>query len=155
MRIESSVDVSAPPEKVWAYLLDLERVTPCMPGAVLEEMVDERTWKGKMTVKVGPVSLTFATTVVIESRDDDARAVTLQVDAREVKGRGMGTATVTAAVEPHGGGESRIEVGSEVNVAGAVARYGQGMITSVSERLAADFASCIGASLGASETNAG
>ena len=60
MLIENEFVVQAPAERVWAHLLDVERVAPCMPGAQLTEVVDDHTWKGKTTIKVGPVSLAFA-----------------------------------------------------------------------------------------------
>ena len=52
MLIENEFTVAAPIEGVWATLLDVERVAPCMPGAELTETVDERNWKGKVTIKV-------------------------------------------------------------------------------------------------------
>jgi len=68
MQIESEFVVQAPIETVWRYLLDVERIAPCMPGAELTEVVDDHTWKGKTNVKVGPVALSFAGTVVLERR---------------------------------------------------------------------------------------
>ena len=62
MQIDSEFTVAAPMDRVWAYLLDVERVAPCMPGAELTEVVDDHTWKGKTSVKVGPVALSFAGT---------------------------------------------------------------------------------------------
>ena len=57
MEIENEFTVPAPIDHVWAYLLDVERVAPCMPGAELTEVVDDHTWKGKVNMKLGPVSL--------------------------------------------------------------------------------------------------
>ena len=43
--------------------MDVPRVIPCMPGAKLVETVDDSNWKADMNVKLGPISLTFATDV--------------------------------------------------------------------------------------------
>jgi carbon monoxide dehydrogenase subunit G len=147
VQLESSFQAAAPPEQVWEFLLDLERVTPCMPGAELEELVDEKTWKGKMNVKLGAVSLAYATTVVIAERDDANRTVVLKADARETRGKGMAKATVTSKVEPSDGGESEVEIVTDLTLTGAVAQYGRGMIADVSKRLTDEFASCIGSRL--------
>ena len=104
MELENSFEVAAPPERVWEFLLDLERVTPCMPGAELEELVDERTWKGSVTVKLGAVKLSYASTVVIEERDDAAHRVVLKASGREKRGKGMANATINSQVEPAGDG---------------------------------------------------
>src|SRR6266545_4445500 len=70
MRIENEFVVKAPLERVWNYVVDVERLAPCAPGAELTEVVDERTWKGRLNMKVGPISMSFAGTVVIEGRDE-------------------------------------------------------------------------------------
>jgi uncharacterized protein len=132
---------------VWEFLLDLERVTPCMPGAELEELVDERTWKGTMNVKLGAVSLSYATTVVVDERDDANREAVLKADARETRGKGMASATVRSKVEPSGEGKTSVKLVTDLTVTGAVAQYGRGMIADVSRRLTDEFANCIGSRL--------
>jgi uncharacterized protein len=86
VRIENSFDVPAPPEAAWDLLMDVPRVIPCMPGAKLDKVVDDATWKATMQVKVGPVGLTFATDVKREEVDEAARRVKLAAKAREVRG---------------------------------------------------------------------
>lgn len=147
MQLENSFDVEAAPERVWEYLLDLERVTPCMPGAQLEELVDENTWKGKMGVKLGAVSLAYATTVEIASRDEQSRTVTLKANARETRGKGTAQATIDSRVEPAGNGSTKVTMVTDLTISGAVAQYGRGMIGDVSKRLTGEFAKCLSANL--------
>src|SRR5438034_7841018 len=70
LRIENQFEVQAPIDDVWNYLLDVERVAPCMPGAELTEVVDENTYKGKAGVKLGPVNMSFSGTVVLQERNE-------------------------------------------------------------------------------------
>jgi carbon monoxide dehydrogenase subunit G len=147
MELENSFDVPAPPDRVWEFLLDLERVTPCMPGAELEELVDERTWKGNVTVKLGAVKLSYAATVLVDERDDAARRVTLKASGREKRGKGMANATIDSAVESTANGESRVTMNTDLTISGAVAQYGRGMIADVSKRLTDEFANCLKAQL--------
>ncbi|MEE8445690.1 MAG: hypothetical protein V3S44_10095, partial [Alphaproteobacteria bacterium] len=35
-----------PVDQAWALLMDIERIAPCVPGAELTEVVDERSYKG-------------------------------------------------------------------------------------------------------------
>ncbi|HXF36599.1 MAG TPA: SRPBCC family protein, partial [Actinomycetota bacterium] len=92
MLIENEFEVPAPVDRLWEHLLDVERVAPCMPGAELTEVVDDRTWKGKVNVKFGPVSLSFAGTVTMEERDDAAHRVVLKAQGMEQKGKGAASA---------------------------------------------------------------
>jgi uncharacterized protein len=155
MELENAFDVAAPPASVWEFLLDLEQVTPCMPGGELEELVDERTWKGNVAVKLGAVSLTYAATVVIDERDDANRRVVLKADARETRGKGTASATIQSSVDPAGNAGAHVGMITDLTVTGAVAQYGRGMIADVSKRLTDEFANCLSARLaGPEEGNA-
>ena len=151
MELENSFEVPAPADRVWEFLLDLERVTPCMPGAELEELVDERTWKGSVTIKLGAVKLSYASTVVIEERDDAARRVVLKASGREKRGKGMANATIDSSVEPGANGVTRVTMATNLTISGAVAQYGRGMIADVSKRLTDEFANCLKAQLADSQ----
>jgi len=96
VEIENEFTVRAPVDQLWAYLLDVERIAPCMPGAELTETIDEKTWKGKVNMKLGPVSLSFAGTVAMEERDDAAHRVVLHARGQEQKGKGAANAVVTS-----------------------------------------------------------
>ena len=88
MEIVNSFEVPAPREKVWAYMLDVTKVVVCMPGASLTETLDDTHWKGKLTMKLGPVSLNFAGKVEMAERDDDAHRVVLKGSGMEQRGKG-------------------------------------------------------------------
>src|ERR687892_1080714 len=99
MLIENSFEVPAPIDRVWTYMLDVEKVVPCMPGAELTETIDETHWKGQVTIKLGPVSLSFAGKVEMQERDDAARRVVLKGSGMEQRGKGAASATVTTNLE--------------------------------------------------------
>ena len=65
MQLENSFTVQAPPERVFAYLLDVNKVVGCVPGAELAEVVDPTTFKGKVKVKVGPITVAYSGTARI------------------------------------------------------------------------------------------
>ena len=88
MRLENTVEVSAPPAAAWDLLMDVPRVIPCMPGAQLVEVVDDSHWKARIDIKLGPVSLSFDADVTRELADADQRRVTRSTVARERRGRG-------------------------------------------------------------------
>jgi carbon monoxide dehydrogenase subunit G len=152
--IENSFSVPAHVDHVWAYLLDVERVAPCMPGAELTETVDDRTWKGKVNMKLGPVSLSFAGTVTMQERDDDARRVVLAARGMEQRGKGAANATVTSWLEP-GEGSTDVKMEAEIHLTGTVAQLSRGLLPEVSRKLTAEFAECLRASMQAAEAPAG
>jgi carbon monoxide dehydrogenase subunit G len=142
MRIDNEFTVQAPLETVWNHLLDVEKVAPCMPGAKLTEVVDERTYRGTTSVKVGPVNLTFAGTVVVEERDDAAHRVVLMAQGMEQKGKGAATASVVSRLDAVESG-TKVVMETHLTITGAVAQYGRGMMLDISQRLARQFAQCL------------
>lgn len=142
MKIENEFTVAAPADRLWSYLLDVERIAPCLPGAELTETVDERTWKGKVNMKLGPVSMTFSGTVVIEDRDDAAHRVVLRAKGMESKGKGAANATVTSWLEP-GAGTTTVRMVADIQLTGAVAQLSRGLLPEVSRKLTHQFADCL------------
>jgi len=142
VRIESSFEVPAAPDEVWALLMDVPRVVPCMPGAELIETIDDSTWKTKMSVKLGPMTLGFTADVKREEADEAARLVRLTAKARELRGRGGAGATVESTLTDLGTG-TRVSVVTNLTLSGAVAQYGGPVVKDVSAQLVSRFADCL------------
>lgn len=147
MEFDNHFEVPAAPDTVWAHLLDVEAVVPCMPGAELTETVDDSTWKGKVTIKLGAVSLTFKGTVTMTERDEANRRVVLDAKGMEARGKGQATATVTSSMEPTDDGGTRVTMHTDLSLSGQAAQMGRGMIADVSQRLASEFADCVAGQL--------
>lgn len=154
MEFDNHFEVPAPPEQVWAHLLDVEAVVPCMPGAELTETVDDRTWKGQVTIKLGAVSLTFKGTVSMTERDDEAKRVALDAKGMEARGKGQAKATVTSTMSSTADGGTRVDMHTDLSLSGQAAQMGRGMIGDVSQRLASEFADCIAEELTARPASA-
>jgi carbon monoxide dehydrogenase subunit G len=153
MEIENEFDVPAPVDHVWTYLLDVERVAPCMPGAELTEVVDDHTWKGKVTMKLGPVSLAFAGTVTMQERDDQAKRIVLAAKGMEQKGKGAANASVTSWLE-QGDGVTNVKMRADIHLTGTVAQLSRGLLPEVSRKLTQQFADCLLESMRAAEVRA-
>lgn len=146
MQIEDEFTVPAPIDQVWSHLLDVERVAPCMPGAELTDSVDERTWKGKVNMRLGPVSLAFAGVVAIEDRDDAAHRVVFRAKGMEQRGKGAANASVTSWLET-GENETTVKMVADVQLTGSVAQLSRGLIPEVSRKLTREFAECLRTSM--------
>jgi carbon monoxide dehydrogenase subunit G len=142
MQIENAFTVPVGSDRLWSYLLDVERIAPCMPGAELTETVDERTWKGKVHMKLGPVSLLFGGTVTMEERDDHAMRVVLKAKGMEAKGKGAANASVTTWLEPGEAGTT-VKMIADIQLTGPVAQLSRGLLPEVSKKLTTEFALCL------------
>jgi uncharacterized protein len=129
-------------------------VVGCVPGAELTEVVDSTTFKGKVKVKVGPITVAYSGTARISDRDEASRTARLTADGRETTGPGSAQASATMKVQAAGDG-SLVEIVTEYQVRGRVANFGRGVMEDVSKRLIKDMASCIQANLEAGDPPVG
>jgi carbon monoxide dehydrogenase subunit G len=141
MEIRNNFEVPLAPVEAWKLLMNIPAIVPCMPGAELVEMVDDRTFKGKVSVKLGPVVLTFNGIAQFEQLDETAYTARAKAQGSDTKGRGGANATVTFGLTPAGGG-SRVDVVTDVALSGSVAQYGRGagIIQGVATQLINQFA---------------
>jgi carbon monoxide dehydrogenase subunit G len=146
MQLENSFSVSAPPDRVFAYLLDVNKVVGCVPGAELSEVVDPTTFKGKVKVKVGPIMVAYSGTARIADRDDATWSATLEAEGRETTGPGSARAKAHMKVDAEGAG-SMVRITTDYSIAGRVAQFGRGVMEDVSRRIVNDMAACIKANV--------
>src|SRR3954467_1059221 len=131
--ITKTFNVKAPPAMVWAFLTDPERVAKCLPGAAITGKLDDKTWQGTMTVKVGPVQSSYKGKITFEKLDAAARSAEIVAQGMDVKGRGGADLRLTSTVAEKTPGETEVTTVSRVNVTGILAQMGRGMIQDVSD----------------------
>jgi uncharacterized protein len=154
VKLSHAFEVPASPAATIGLLLDPERVVPCMAGAQLVEVVDERTWKTKMTIKLGPVSMDFVNDVRLLEVDEAAGRLRMEVHGRDTRGKGGADATVESTLSPTDGGGTRIALETDVRFSGQAAQFGRpSVVQDVSNRLLDQFVSCLSAQLAASNPN--
>ena len=153
MQIENEFTVAASAEALWAYLLDVEKIAPCMPGAELTETIDDRNWKGTVHAKFGPVSMSFAGSISMEERDDAAHRVVLKAKGMEQKGKGAANASVTSWLEPAADpGSTTVKMQADITLTGAAAQMSRGLLPEISKKLTQQFADCLQAGMAAEAT---
>ncbi len=139
MLIKNDFEVAEPVEKVWQFFQNIPQVAACLPGAELTEDLGGEKYKGGVSVRMGPVRLRFAGTAEITERDETAKRIAVHASGAEEKGRGQASMTVTAALLRSGPG-TKVAVTQDLQLAGAAAQYGRGMISDVTAVLMRDFA---------------
>jgi carbon monoxide dehydrogenase subunit G len=147
MQLEHHVSVPAPIDVVWAAVLDPERVAPCMPGATLTG-VDGDSFTGTMKVKVGPIVLLYKGTGTFTEHDEQARRAVLKADAKDSRGNGTVSATVTITLTEEGD-HTTGTVATDLSITGKPAQFGRGMISDVGGKILEQFAACLSDKLAA------
>jgi carbon monoxide dehydrogenase subunit G len=138
MLIKNDFEVAEPVEKVWQFFQNIPQVAACLPGAELTEDLGGEKYKGRVAVRMGPVKLQFAGTADITERDEAANRVVVHASGADERGRGQASMVVTATLTRAGRG-TRVDVTQDLQLSGAAAQYGRGMITDVTAVLMRDF----------------
>jgi carbon monoxide dehydrogenase subunit G len=147
MKFEQSFEIAAPVETVWAALIDIEFVAPCLPGAEVAGREDDGSYKGTFTVKLGPTTAAYNGVLRIEEADETTHTATLHARGTDKRGQGGATATIVNHMVATDGG-TRVDASTDFAITGRLARFGRGgMIEDISDRLLRDFASCLQAKL--------
>lgn len=148
MEFDNTLEVPLPPEEAWKLLLDIRRIAICIPGAELTEVVDERTYKGKVAVRIGPVAMSLVGQARLEEIDHDNHQARVKAQGADPRGRGSTDSVIEFRLEPAGTG-SRVLIHCDVKLAGSIAQYGRGagMIQSVASQLIGQFGEALKAQI--------
>jgi carbon monoxide dehydrogenase subunit G len=140
VKFENTFEVDAPIDEVYATLLDVERVAPCVPGAEVLEKTGDDSYQVAIKVKVGPISMTYKGTVEIIERDEENHRAVMRARARETRGQGTADAKVELKLVQEGSTTKGTMI-ADVQLAGRAAAMGRGIIQDVSAKLVQTFAS--------------
>jgi carbon monoxide dehydrogenase subunit G len=154
MKLEQSFTVTAPVEQVWAMLVDVERIAPCLPGAEITGQAPDGGYEGTFSVKLGPATAAYRGSLKMDSLDEAARTATMHANGTDKRGQGGAHAVIVSTLRQEGE-ETTVDVVTDFSITGRLARFGRGgMIEDISKRLMRDFAQCLQATL-AAEQDAG
>lgn len=138
MELVHDFTVPVPADQAYALLVDLKKVGPCLPGAVITSVAGD-SFEGGMKIKLGPIAMTFKGNGEMVEKDPAAGRAVIQARGRDAKGNGGAQATVTANLTQRGG-VTDVHVVTNLNVTGKAAQFGGGVMRDVSNRMLAQFA---------------
>src|SRR5215470_13258573 len=139
VKIEKRFEIKEPIEKVWALLSDPTKVVASVPGAKITEKVDDRTYKGSISVKVGPTVTDYKGEVHILNLDPAAHRMEIEGKGQDVRGKGSASMKMTGELTPTADGGTEVITTSEVSVVGLLAQFGGRMINDVSNKVFEEF----------------
>jgi uncharacterized protein len=149
MKLEQSFTVDAPVDQVWAALIDVERIAPCLPGAEIAGQDESGAYEGTFSVKLGPTTAAYRGSLQMEAVDEAARTATMSAKGTDKRGQGGASATIVSTMREEGG-TTHVDVLTDFHITGRLARFGRsGMIEDISRRLMRDFAECLQSTIGA------
>jgi carbon monoxide dehydrogenase subunit G len=142
IEIEERFCVAAPIDAVWRFVMDPEQVVTCMPGATLDEIVDDRAFLGSVKIKLGAVTTSYKGRVHFTEVDEEAHVIQMVAEGRETGG-GTAKATLSSRLRSLPDGQTEIVASAQLDLTGRIVQVGRGMIQGVSHQLFQQFAASI------------
>ncbi len=140
MEFTNHFHVPLPLAEAWKLMLDVPRILPCLPGARLTEVLDEKRYRGSVAVKLGPVKLSFDGQAELMRVDEQAHVAWLKGAGMDAKGRGGAQSEFSFTLKASDSGTD-VTVHTQLQLTGAIAQYGRGsgMISEVATQLLRQF----------------
>lgn len=148
MYISQRFRVARPVDEVWSYFHDIPSVVQCVPGASLLELREDGSFTGRLTVRLGPITVAFEGSASVAFK---AESHTGTIEARGVDKRGgsRGATTVTFAVTAVDDGTD-VAVDADISISGTAAQFARaGLVNELAGRMIREFVACLEAKLGA------
>jgi carbon monoxide dehydrogenase subunit G len=140
VEIERIFPMPGSAEVAWTFLQNIEAVAGCMPGAAITERLPDGGYKGTVTVRVGPATMSFRGEVVVRDIDPAAHSLRLLGKGTDSTGTSGASMDLAARIEAVSQGSSNLVGKSEVAMSGKAAAFGGRMMTSVADQILKQFA---------------
>ena len=150
--LDKAFPLDATADGAWQLMQDIEAVAGCMPGAKITERIDDTHYKGTITVRLGPATMSFKGDIEVLELDTGKRRLHLLGKGTDATGGSAATMDLTASVEP-AGGACTLMGKSEVSMSGKAAAIGGRLMGPVSEQLLKQFVANFSARLDAMEAS--
>ncbi len=139
MIIKETFEAAQSVDTVWDFFGDIPQVAACLPGAELTDEIGEDHYRGTVVIRLGPIKLEFDGEAEIKERNDADKTIVVDATGADKKGRGQAALELVANLTPSSGG-TNVDIALDLQLSGAAAQYGRGMISDVTSVLLADFA---------------
>ena len=140
MQFSGTVDIKAPRDKVWAFLIDPDQVGSCGPGVESIEVIDETHFRAKAKVGVGFISARFVVDLELAEQDPPTKAVI------KAHGQAPGSAvdaTATMNLSDGDDGATRMDWSADVTISGTLASVGARLIDGTANKMIGQTFDCI------------
>ncbi len=141
MKFSGTVQIAAPRDRVWGFVIDPDQVGGCGPGVESVEVIDATHFKATAKVGIGFISARFVVNMVLAELSAPERAVI------KAHGQAPGSAVdATAEMRLADGpepGTTVMDWDADVAIAGTLASVGARLIESTANKMIGQTFECI------------
>jgi uncharacterized protein len=143
--------LTASADSAWLLMEDIEAVAGCMPGAKITERIDASHYKGTITVRLGPATMSFKGDIEVLELDAATRSLHLVGKGADQTGTSAASMDLTAVVRATGE-TCELAGKSEVTMSGKAASLGGRLMGPVADQMLKQFVANFAARLQTMQT---
>lgn len=153
MLIDHRITVPAPPERVWAFMMDIPAVSRCVPGVNDVSRIDDQTYSGVMSVRVGPISVKLDGRVILAEQDEATHQARMDLQAADKRINGAVNAKMRMQLaSADSGDKTDVSIQTDANVMGKLGEFGQAVIRKKADQIVQEFANNLSTAVSASRS---
>ena len=135
VKAEKNLKLNQDPDMIWKCMIDPSFMVKSVPGAELTEQLDERNFKGKITIKIGPVTAKFNGEAEFTKLEESDYELTMEGKGLDTSGKGGANMTMNIKLSTLEEGGTEMQSSMSLSITGRLAQFGARMIVAVNNKM--------------------
>ena len=135
VKAEKQLKLNQNPDMVWKMMIDPSFMVKSVPGAELTELLDDRNFNGKISLKIGPVTAKFNGEAEFTKLVEEDYELTLEGKGLDTSGKGGANMTMDIKLAPIDDGGTEMKSSMSLSITGRLAQFGARMIVAVNNKM--------------------
>ena len=139
MKFSQTAEIPVAREPLWNFLMDVPKVAKSLPGVESVSKIDETTYQGALTVRVGPIKLNLQGKIILEEQNKDAWRAALRAEAKDRMAAGAVNGKTVMNLKEISASMTELMVETDVNILGKIGEFGQPIIRKKADSMLKEF----------------
>jgi len=135
VKAEKNLKLNQDPDMIWKCMIDPSFMVKSVPGAELTEQLDERNFKGKISIKIGPVTTKFNGEAEFTKLEEANYELTMEGKGLDTSGKGGANMTMNIKLSTLEEGGTEMQSSMSLSITGRLAQFGARMIVAVNNKM--------------------
>jgi uncharacterized protein len=140
MKFAGTVDIAAPRDKVWAFVIDPNQVGQCGPGVESIDVIDDTHFKATAKVGIGFINARFVVNMEMAELTPPDQAI-IKAHGQAPGSAVDATAQMTLSDGPNGG--TTMDWNADVAISGSLASLGARLIEGTANKMMGQTFDCM------------
>ena len=135
VKAEKNIKLNQDRDMIWQCMIDPSFMVKSVPGAELTEQLDERNFKGKISIKIGPVTAKFNGEAEFTKLEESDYELTMEGKGLDTSGKGGANMTMNIKLSTLEEGGTEMQSSMSLSITGRLAQFGARMIVAVNNKM--------------------